>query len=146
VNLIEIDGVGAQPAERIVDLLEDAGAAAVAKWLLVLPIEPDLGGENHTGAAAALGQSLADNLFGSAETVGRRRIDQSNAAVERRVDRADRFGLVSAAPHPAADRPGAKPDARRSKLRTGNTERFHVRCVGHGDSPKLAGPRSREPR
>jgi hypothetical protein len=53
VNLIEVDDISAQPPERIVDLLRDAGAAAIAERLLVLPIERNLGGQHHASAPAA---------------------------------------------------------------------------------------------
>jgi hypothetical protein len=130
MNLIEVDHVGAQTPERVVDLLHDASAAGIAEWLLVLPIKPDLGGEHHAGAPASFHQRLADNLFRAAETIDRGRIDQRDAAVERGMNGANRLGLVASAPHPTADRPGAKPDAGGRHVGAGNLQGFHARLVG----------------
>ncbi len=55
---------------------------------------------------------LADDLFRQPLAIGRRRVDQADALVDRGLDRRDRFCLVRAAPHPAADRPCAEADRR----------------------------------
>ena len=57
-------------------------------------------------------ERFADDLLGAAEPVNRRRIDEIYPAVERRMDRLNRFMLVCPTPHPTADRPGSKRDAR----------------------------------
>ena len=112
MHLIDIDAVGPQPAQRVLDLPQDPRAAGVASDLAVLPFQADLGGDDHVLAQAALGKRLADDLLGAAEAVDRRRVDEIDAVVERGADGGDRFRLVGAAPHPTADRPGAERDAR----------------------------------
>src|SRR5262249_61828756 len=77
------------------------------------PLEADLGGQPDLVATTPALQRLADDLLGSSLAVRRRRVDQRDAAVERRADGADRPLLVGAAPHPAADRPRSQADARR---------------------------------
>jgi hypothetical protein len=113
VHLVDIDDVGAQPPQRVLDLPPNALRARIAEHLSVSPIEADLGGDLHLVAQATLGERLPDDLFGAAEAVYRCRVDQRYAAVDGRADRGDRLGLIRAAPHPAADRPCAKADTRR---------------------------------
>ena len=78
----------------------------------VLPSQSDLGRNHGLLAAAVLGESLADDLFGAAKAIDRRRIDDSDPAIERRMDRADRLGLV-----------GCRPTSSR------RSPRFQVRCA-----------------
>src|SRR4029077_20670287 len=89
------------------------------------------------------GQSLADDFFRAPEAVDRRRIDQIDSALERRVDRADGIVLVAAAPHPAADRPSSERNARDSHRGAGNIDEFHVGLIGsntiHHSTPGLGG-------
>ncbi len=130
VHLVEIDGVGLEPPQRGFGFLDDPRLAGIAKWLTVLPVEPDLGGDVDALAPVAVRQRLADDFLGTAESVDGRGIDQIDAAIERGVDGADGVALVAAAPHPAADRPGAECDARSANGRSGNIDEFHVRVVG----------------
>ena len=117
VHLVEVDRVDAQPAQRRLRFLDDALRAAVAKRAAVVPAEPGLGGDDGALALAVLRQRPADDLLGAAEAVHRRGVDQRDAVIERRMNGADRVRLVAAAPHPAADRPGAEPDARHGDRR-----------------------------
>src|ERR1700720_3493086 len=52
VNLIDIDVVGSQPAQGVIDLPHDAGAAGVAKYSSILPFKSGLGGNKHARASA----------------------------------------------------------------------------------------------
>ncbi len=110
MHLINVDDIGLQPAQRILELLPKLLRRGVAKNLAAAPVEPRLGGDHGLSAPAA-GQSLADDFLGLAEAIDRRGVDHVDAAVERLVNRFDGLGLVAAAPHPSSDRPGAKGDA-----------------------------------
>ena len=130
VRLIEIDVVRAEPLEASLKLLADAlGPQALVDLLLrgahgdaflvgveeefaffAVPDHAALGGQDDLVAAAADGP--ADDLFGAAEAVDGGRVDQVDAVVQRGVDGLDGLVFVGAAPHPAADRPGAEADRR----------------------------------
>ena len=108
MHLIDVDEVGAQAAQRILDFVVDAGAAGVAERLAVLPVEPDFRRDNGAVTPAAFGERLADDFLGLAESVDRRGIDQRDATIQRRTDRADRLSS-SVPPHiqpPIAQVPG----------------------------------------
>ncbi|MNL40597.1 hypothetical protein D3C87_1629590 [compost metagenome] len=118
---VEIDIVGPEPLQALLDLVQDCVAAEIAVNRLAVLIEevaaflrvPDktaFGGDH--GLVAAPGQGLADDLLRAAKPVGRRGIDQRYAGIERSLDCGDGFRLVRPAPHPAADRPCAEPDRR----------------------------------
>ena len=127
MHLVKIDCICLQATQRIVDLLHNAAAAGVAERLAVFPVESDLGSDGDFLAPAALFERLADDLLGMAEAVNRRGVDQRDAAVYRRLDGVDRQGVVAAAPHPAADCPGAKRNARRLQVCAGDLRRFDFR-------------------
>src|SRR5712691_12554260 len=110
VNLIDIDVVGSKPAQGIIDLLHDAGAAGVAKYSSTLPLEADLGGNKHARAQARLSDRLADDLLGAAESIDRGGVDDVDAVVQRGPDGRNRLSLVGSAPHPPADGPSADRD------------------------------------
>ncbi len=78
--------------------------------LLAVPNHAALGRQHDAVAAAA--DRPADDLFRAAEAVDRGRVDQGDAAIQRGMDGVDGLALVGAAPHPAADRPGAEGDCR----------------------------------
>src|SRR5258705_9542484 len=130
VHLVEIDDVGLQTAQGILGFLDDPRLARVTKRLSVLPVESDLGGDEHALASTANGQSLADDFFRTPEAIYRRRIDQIDSALERSVDRADSIVLVAAAPHPAADRPCSQRYAGDSHRGARNIDEFHVGLAG----------------
>jgi hypothetical protein len=111
MHLVKIDHVGLQAPQRILDLLHYPHPAAVTERRAVAPIEADLGRDDGAFPAAILRQGLAENLFGPAEAVDRRGVEQRDALIERGVDRADRLRLVRAAPHPTPDRPSAQSDS-----------------------------------
>ncbi len=144
----DVDMVGAEPpqarlqfgadrsrAEVAVDrlaVLLDEGAALVG-----VPDQPAFGDQHHL--VAPPGDGAADHLLGPAEPVGRRRVDQRDAGVERGADRLDRCGIVAAAPHPAAHRPGAEAErAGRYSARADVTIELHVLFLPV--SPALSGP------
>ncbi|MCY1380317.1 hypothetical protein D9M69_681230 [compost metagenome] len=78
--------------------------------LLRVPHQAALGGD-HGLVAAALERGAHD-VFGSAQAIGRRGVDQRHPGVQRGVDGLGGAGAVLAAPHPAAHGPGAQADGR----------------------------------
>lgn len=83
MHLIEVDDIGPQTPQRIIDLLADARPAGIAEYLAVVPIQPDLGGDADPVSRFGFSQSLAHQLFCVAEAVGRCCVDQCDAAVDR---------------------------------------------------------------
>ena len=98
VHLVEVDPVGAQPAQRVLDRAHDpaAGVAAAVRVLAHRVVE--LGGEHDVVAAAREG--LADDLLGLPGAVDVGGVDEVDAGVERRVDDPDRLVVVRVAPRP----------------------------------------------
>ena len=84
VHLVEVDPVGAQPAQAVLDLPDDP-APRVAAPVGPLPHrEVDLRGEHHVVAPAA--QGLADDLLRLAGRVHVGGVHEIDSAVECRVD------------------------------------------------------------
>ena len=124
MHLVDVDAIGAQAPQRIVDLLHDPLPAGIAGDLAVMPFEPDLGGKDDV-IAEAIGERLADDLLGPAEAVDWRGIDDIDAVGERGPDRGDRL-RSSVPPHiqpPIAQVPSA--DARHAQHRAGDLGEFH---------------------
>ena len=97
VDLVEVDPVGAQSPQRVLDRADDP-AARVALLVGVLAHRVvELGGEDDVVAAAA-GERLADDLLGLAVPVDVGGVDEVDAGVERRVDDPDRVVVVGVAP------------------------------------------------
>ena len=153
VGDVEVDMVGAEAAQALLDLVRDRVPPEVAVHRLAVlveevvalggvPDEPALRGEHHLVAAA--GDGLADDLLRAAHAVGRRRVDQADAGVDRGPDRGDRRGLVGAAPHPAADRPGAEADGRGADAGAADLARLHRDARVMSRAPE--GRRGRWPR
>ena len=117
---VEIDMIGAEAAQALLDLMGDAISAEIAmnrQSVLVeevialagMPVEPALGGDDHLVTTSA--DRLADNFLTATKAIGGRGVNQRYAGIDRGLDRGNRGILVSATPHPAADRPGAEADA-----------------------------------
>src|SRR5271155_5325465 len=89
--------------------------------------QSSFGRDHSLFAAAVLGQRRADDLLGATKAVNRRCIDEIYSAVERGMDRLNRFMLVRPAPHPTADRPGSERNARNFER---SDEIFHLGVAG----------------
>ncbi len=63
MDLIDVDVVGLQPAQGILDLLQNSRPAGIAEYLFILPLKPSLGGDQDARAQMTLGNRLADNFF-----------------------------------------------------------------------------------
>ena len=93
MNLIDVDVVGPQPAQRVFALAHDPLAARIAKNLTVTPFQPDLGGNDRPRAQTRLRDCLADDFLGATEAIDGRGIDESNAVFDRGSDRRDRIRI-----------------------------------------------------
>ena len=113
---VEVDVVGAEAAQALFQLVGDRLRAEMAVHRLAViveemvalgrvPDQPAFGGEHHLIAAAA--DRLADDFLGQALAIGGRSVNQADAFIDGSLDRRDGLSFVGAAPHPAADRPGA---------------------------------------
>src|SRR5713226_119205 len=122
VHLIDIDVVRLETTERILKLLENPLARGVAVDFAVGPVEANFGGEHDLLAVTVLTQGFAHDLFGAPIAVNRRSVDQVDAVVERGMNGADGFLLVSSAPHPAADSPRAEGDSGTNEFCTADVD------------------------
>src|SRR4029077_8337350 len=92
MNLIDVNVIGSKPAQGIINLPQDAGAARIARYSSAVPLKSGLGGNKHVRAQAAFGNRLAYDLLGTAESIGRSRVDEVDAVLECGPDGSDRLG------------------------------------------------------
>ena len=104
--LIEVDVIGSQTSERVLDRAHDPLARTAAVVGLVVHRHEELRGQDDIVAAAL--ERLADDLFGCATGVDVGRVDKVDACVERMVDDADRVGTIVIAPGPEHHRAQAQ--------------------------------------
>ena len=76
MHLVEIDDVGAQPPQRVLDLPADAGGTRIAKHRAALPLESHFGRDLHLVTQSTLRERLPDDLLGAAETVDGSGVDE----------------------------------------------------------------------
>jgi hypothetical protein len=107
VDLVEVDPVGLEAAQRVLDLADDPspGAPLLVGFLAHRHVE--LGGEDDVVAAAA-SEGFADDLLGLALGVDVSGIDEVDSGVERGVDDANRLVVVRVTPGPEHHRPEAQ--------------------------------------
>ena len=96
MDLVEVDPVGAEPAQAVVDLGDDPPAAVAPPVGLLAHRHVDLGGEHDVVAPA--GDGLADDLFGLSVRVDVRGVDEVDAGVEGSANDADGLFVVLGAP------------------------------------------------
>src|SRR5262249_41763954 len=89
-------------------------------------------GEERAGAQMTLGEGLADDFFGTAESIGRSSIDEIDTVLDRRSDRDNGLRLLGSPPHPAADGPGAQGNTRHFKRCADNGGTLHLDFAGFG--------------
>src|SRR6266478_4775354 len=128
VHLVNIDVVCLETTQRILEFLENTLAGGVAFDLVIRPVDADLGGEDNALPAAVLAQGFAHDLFGTPIAVDGRSVYEIDALVECRMNGANGFLLVSSAPHPAADGPGAERDSGTNEICTVDFDVFQHGC------------------
>ena len=138
--------VGAQAAERVVDLFQDPSAAGVPKNLAVAPFQPDLGCTPLRANTSRLQQAALPTISSdTSKSVGRRGIDQIDAAADCCANRGDR-SLVGSAPHPATHGPGAQGNARRLETDEGRSGRARSSFPSISFERTCLPPMARRPR
>ncbi|MNL54275.1 hypothetical protein D3C87_1775960 [compost metagenome] len=81
-------------------------------------------GRDHRALAATLLKHGGNDLFGASVTIDVGRVDEGDAAVERRIQRALAVRFADVAPG-AADLPGAEADLGNRRTRLAQNSRFH---------------------
>ena len=107
MDLIEVDPVGAQPAQTLLDLQHDVAARDTPIEHTARTRHEHLGCD-HRLLAPSL-ECLADDLFRLPHAVAVGGVDEVDALVERAADDADAVVMVGIAP--AAERHGAEAEA-----------------------------------
>src|SRR5215210_3109747 len=97
VDLVEVDPVGVEPAQRVLDRAHDPAARVAAPVGILAHGVVELRGEDDVVAAAA-GERLADDLLGLARPVDVGCVDEVDPGVERMVDDPDGLVVVGVAP------------------------------------------------
>jgi hypothetical protein len=87
----------------LASVLHDKGRAFAG-----IPHQAALGRKQYL--IAAPGDGLADDLLRPAQPVGRRGVNQSNAAVDGNSNCIHGIALIGVAPHPPANGPGSQAD------------------------------------
>src|SRR5712675_617332 len=105
VHLVDINVVGSEPTQRILELLENALARGVAFDFALSPIDADFGG-NDDAVPATILEGVTHKFFGTTKAINGRGVDQVDAQVESSMNGTDGFLLIGSAPHPTADGPG----------------------------------------
>ena len=126
MNLIDVDVIGSKPAQGVLDLAQDTGAAGIAEYLSALPFQSGLGCNKNLRAQSAFGDRLADDLLRTAESVDRGRVDNVDTMLECGADRSNGLSFVGSAPHPTADGPSSDSNRRHLQRRAGNVGKLHV--------------------
>src|SRR5260370_13182281 len=121
VELIQVDALDAEPAQRRLDLLADRFWPQVAlrlgkrlRWVRHLSA---LGEDEGTLGSRDLADRLSDDLLGMAQPVDGRGIDPVDAGRNRMLDGRDRSRVVLASPTVG---PTATPDGPRAKANLGD--------------------------
>ena len=96
VDLVEVDPVGVQAAQRVLDRPDDPAPGAALPVGVLAHGAVELGGQDDVVAAALEG--LADDLLGLALGVDVGGVDEVDAGVQRGVDDADGVVVVGVAP------------------------------------------------
>jgi hypothetical protein len=95
VDLVQVDPVGPQPRQAVLDRLEDPAPRVAAAVGAFAHREVDLGGEHDVVTSTP--QRLADDLLGLARGVHIGGVDEVDPLVEGRVDDADTVVVVGVA-------------------------------------------------
>ena len=117
VDLVQVDPVGLQPAQRVLDLADDPPPGVATLVGVVSHRHVDLAGE-HDAFALTCGERLANDLLGFAGGVDVGGVDEVDPGIERAVDDADALVVILGAPlaeHHRAEAQLADRDARASQ-------------------------------
>jgi len=96
VHLVEVDPLGPQPPQRVLDLGDDPPARDTAAVGVLAHRTPELRGQHDVVAAAS--ERLPNDLLRLAGGVDVGGVDEIDPGVERAVDDADRVVVVGVPP------------------------------------------------
>src|SRR3954451_478831 len=116
VHLVEVDPVGLEPAQAVLDLTDDPAPGVAETVHVVAHPAVELGGEDDVVATAL--ERLADDRLGLAVGVDVGGVDEVDAGVEGAADDPDAVGVVGVAV--AAEHHGA--EGQRADLEAGPAE------------------------
>ena len=125
MNLIDVDVIGLQAAQRVIYFVGDPRFSRVAKQLGAPPLQSDLRRNEDLFPLAISRQGPTDELFSASEPVSWRRVDESYPVLQRRADRFEGFPFIGSTPHGTTNRPGAQTDARYLTIQTLDCCIFH---------------------
>ncbi len=125
VHLVEVDVVDPQPAQAVLDGLDDPAARAAALVRILAHHIPEFRGEDHVLTAALEG--AADDLLRYAAGIDVRRVDEVDPGVERAVDDAHARVPVRIAHRPEHHRPEAQ--ARHPHARLAQHPHVHLAAL-----------------
>ena len=126
VRLVQVDVVGPQPTERVLDGAHDPSAGVAAPVRVGAHRSVELRGQDHVVATA--GERLADELFGAALRVSVGRVDDVDARIDGSMHDADGVPLV-AVPDAAVRAEHHGPEGERAHLDPGPAEGAVVHVV-----------------
>ena len=131
MRLVQVDVVGAEAAQAVLDLLHDPPPRGPSLVGVVTHGCHELGSQHHTVAPALEG--LADDLLGLAERVHVGGVDEVDARVDGGVDDADAVVVVGVAPraeHHGAEAVAADLDPGRPECRAVHAQEATHRLDG----------------
>jgi hypothetical protein len=123
---VDIDDIGSQALERVLNLGEYPRAARFTKRLSIAPVQTHLSREHHALTQAAGCERAANNLFGVSESIDRRGVDECDTVVDCGLNGSDRFLVIAATPHPSTHRPRPETDARTLKVSADDSNGLHI--------------------
>ena len=124
VHLVQVDVVGVQAAQRVLDLADDPPAGAAPLVRVGPHRHEELRGQHDV--VAAPGEGLADDPFRLALGVDVGGVDEVDAGIQGAVDDADGVGLVLVSPRAEHHRP----QAQRADRDAGPAEHSVLHCHG----------------
>ncbi len=111
MHLINIDIVGSEPFQRVIDFLANPFLCRVTDNLIIPPFQTDFGCNDNFISIAVSSNGLPYNFFRPAESVDGSRVNQIDPFVQCSMDGANRLSFVAPAPHPTANGPSAQTNA-----------------------------------
>ena len=112
MHLPQIEVVGAELAQRAIELVQDGTAGRVGDRTALARSEAALPGDLHLVTDAALGQDCAQHLLAGAVAVHRRGVEERATGLEERVEQLARGVAIDLrAPRHGAERESGDPEA-----------------------------------
>ena len=124
MQLIEVEPVGAQAAQRILDRLHDPPARAAALLTCIVHVHAEFRCQ-HDVLAPRTQHSAHVRFRATAATIHIRRVEQGNAGVDGRMDDRAGAGLIQL----GAEIVAAEADGRHAQAGAAEIAEFHAKTV-----------------